>query len=97
MLWCHFCLWMNILFFLMIRRPPRSTPTDTRFPYTTLFRSAGLDRAHVPDVEDLQVALSAQLLDLVRGEPARVRDLVQVSQEVALHVGDVAEIGRAHV
>src|SRR3546814_16115413 len=26
-------------FFLMIRRPPRSTPTDTLFPYTTLFRS----------------------------------------------------------
>src|SRR3546814_9628872 len=24
----------------MIRRPPRSTRTDTRFPYTTLFRSA---------------------------------------------------------
>src|SRR3546814_3916349 len=28
------------LFFLMIRRPPRSTRTDTLFPYTTLFRSA---------------------------------------------------------
>src|SRR3546814_15264763 len=28
------------VFFLMIRRPPRSTPTDTLFPYTTLFRSA---------------------------------------------------------
>src|SRR3546814_9477415 len=27
-------------FFLMIRRPPRSTLTDTLFPYTTLFRSA---------------------------------------------------------
>src|SRR3546814_18632791 len=25
----------------MIRRPPRSTRTDTRFPYTTLFRSGG--------------------------------------------------------
>src|SRR3546814_19888363 len=25
--------------FLMIRRPPRSTRTDTLFPYTTLFRS----------------------------------------------------------
>src|SRR3546814_7580048 len=25
----------------MIRRPPRSTLTDTRFPYTTLFRSVG--------------------------------------------------------
>src|SRR3546814_1212742 len=28
------------LFFLMIRRPPRSTRTDTLFPYTTLVRSA---------------------------------------------------------
>src|SRR3546814_1748481 len=28
--------------FLMIRRPPRSTRTDTLFPYTTLFRSAPL-------------------------------------------------------
>src|SRR3546814_14066497 len=27
------------LFFLMILRPPRSTRTDTLFPYTTLFRS----------------------------------------------------------
>src|SRR3546814_9314249 len=31
LLWC--------VFFLMIRRPPRSTRTDTLFPYTTLFRS----------------------------------------------------------
>src|SRR3546814_4163091 len=30
------------LFFLMIRRPPRSTRTDTLFPYTTLFRSRQL-------------------------------------------------------
>src|SRR3546814_16430264 len=30
-----------LFFFLMRRRPPRSTRTDTRFPYTTLFRSAG--------------------------------------------------------
>src|SRR3546814_1835192 len=28
-----------IVFFLMIRRPPRSTRTDTLFPYTTLFRT----------------------------------------------------------
>src|SRR3546814_1111377 len=28
-----------MVFFLMIRRPPRSTRTDTLFPYTTLFRS----------------------------------------------------------
>src|SRR3546814_5776346 len=30
------------MFFLMIRRPPRSTRTDTLVPYTTLFRSARL-------------------------------------------------------
>src|SRR3546814_10141680 len=34
----------------MVRRPPRSTRTDTLFPYTTLFRSprAALDRACAP-------------------------------------------------
>src|SRR3546814_2073109 len=39
-------------FFLMIRRPPRSTRTDTLFPYTTLFRSclwpAARERHHFP-------------------------------------------------
>src|SRR3546814_11500827 len=31
------------VFFLMIRRPPGSTRTDTLFPYTTLFRSYDFD------------------------------------------------------
>src|SRR3546814_13192858 len=31
-----------MVFFLMVRRPPRSTRTDTLFPYTTLYRSARL-------------------------------------------------------
>src|SRR3546814_4643964 len=35
-------LFCCVFFFLMIRRPPRSTRTDTLFPYTTLFRSDGL-------------------------------------------------------
>src|SRR3546814_16147559 len=30
-----------MFFFLMIRRPPRTTRTDTPFPYSTLFRSCG--------------------------------------------------------
>src|SRR3546814_19455726 len=38
-----YCLMLIFLFFLMIRRPPRSTRTDTLFPYTTLFRSYGND------------------------------------------------------
>src|SRR3546814_51396 len=36
---CDVCI---LLFCLMIRRPPSSTPTDTLFPYTTLFRSPKL-------------------------------------------------------
>src|SRR3546814_17154980 len=31
-----------LFFFLMIRRPPKSTRTDTLFPYTTLFRSSSI-------------------------------------------------------
>src|SRR3546814_15258200 len=40
-----FCLssFVFLFFFLMIRRPPRSTRTDTLFPYTTLFRSPRLN------------------------------------------------------
>src|SRR3546814_2673384 len=45
---------MCFFFFLMIRRPPRSTRTDTLFPYTTLFRSAArarqASRRYVSDV-----------------------------------------------
>src|SRR3546814_3713403 len=48
----------------MIRRPPRSTRTDTLFPYTTLFRSVGVleddlhlapQRPHRPGAETLDV------------------------------------------
>src|SRR3546814_8163540 len=37
---------MLCFFFLMIRRPPRSTRTDTLFPYTTLFRSELVGKKH---------------------------------------------------
>src|SRR3546814_7899570 len=41
-----FCCSVSVcfFFFLMIRRPPRATRTDTLFPYTTLFRSDPLGR-----------------------------------------------------
>src|SRR3546814_10443492 len=38
----------------MIRRPPRSTRTDTLFPYTTLFRSASLAR-NVPSISPYRI------------------------------------------
>src|SRR3546814_15828684 len=42
----------TLFFFLMIRRPPRSTRTDTLFPYTTLFRSGLLCRNAGTDEPD---------------------------------------------
>src|SRR3546814_5156118 len=36
----HILVFIGAFFFLIIRRPPRSTRTDTLFPYTTLFLSA---------------------------------------------------------
>src|SRR3546814_4531238 len=40
-------------FLLMIRRPPRSTRTDTLFPYTTLFRSSLLVFYALPAIDTL--------------------------------------------
>src|SRR3546814_18669982 len=50
-----------VFFFLMIRRPPRSTLTDTRFPYTTLCRSDDVR------VENVAVGFHGVLVVDVRG------------------------------
>src|SRR3546814_6537261 len=56
----------------MIRRPPRSTRTDTLFPYTTLFRSCATSRFGVtiqsqPGSEPYQRRATQGELDLARG------------------------------
>src|SRR3546814_7044701 len=57
----------------MIRRPPRSTRTDTLFPYTTLFRSAGRQapatrlRARRDSVETITVGLCRVPADKTKG------------------------------
>src|SRR3546814_8063675 len=48
------CLWSVFFFFLMIRRPPRSTRTDTLFPYTTLFRSGSPRNVWALKVRDVE-------------------------------------------
>src|SRR3546814_3779587 len=58
--------------FLMIRRPPRSTRTDTLFPYTTLFRSS-LTLALRP--EKYSAVSSVKHETLCRCPPAETRDL----------------------
>src|SRR3546814_3453643 len=58
----------------MVRRPPRTTRTDTLFPYTTLFRSGQVELERrdrdIAVVDRLEVAVVAQaVLDAVEAEP----------------------------
>src|SRR3546814_4779216 len=64
---------MHYFFFLMIRRPPRSTRTDTLFPYTTLFRSHRPHLRHGEEHHHLQPGAHEHAA--ARGEGHRVRDL----------------------
>src|SRR3546814_16499970 len=69
----------------MIRRPPRSTRTDTLFPYTTLFRSVGVEQAQrfrrpLDEVAAVVLeGLHAPEVDVpeVEGRPARLHPLRQ--------------------
>src|SRR3546814_9943584 len=85
----------------MIRRPPRSTRTDTLFPYTTLFRSLHDDllgglRGDAAEVDGRQV-----IDDEVAGLDARLARLGVLGEdlrELVLHrVGDLAVAAQAHL
>src|SRR3546814_5970140 len=70
-----------MLFCLMIRRPPRSTRTDTLFPYTTLFRSdpAVLDQVGFVHREH---ELARGDVDLAAGEVDGVQPLLDGPQDL---------------
>src|SRR3546814_7560266 len=57
---------MSFFFFLIIRRPPRSTRTDTLFPYPTLFRSALADRRRLERLRVIGARLHHQFVDLLQ-------------------------------
>src|SRR3546814_8428475 len=65
-------------FFLMIRRPPRSTRTDTLFPYTTLFRSFSLSGGH-GDIVLLELAVQPPSRLPIRAYDTATGRLVHVS------------------
>src|SRR3546814_14276599 len=74
----------------MIRRPPRSTRTDTLFPYTTLFRSHRMMEA------DWIVRIGNARTRLRIGERGKVRELLTPARrhfrrEPGLVIGEVQE------
>src|SRR3546814_15276510 len=85
----------------MIRRPPRSTRTDTLFPYTTLFRSdeveapaivgCGVDDARIPQRETLLVDIGVGNLELIG--LAAVRQSRAEAQVAVTDRGRISEVG----
>src|SRR3546814_15885172 len=61
----------------MIRRPPRSTRTDTLFPYTTLFRSHLMTHAAYPALRLRRTRASAWSRDLYRETVLTPSDLIR--------------------
>src|SRR3546814_13800218 len=88
---------MCFFFFLMIPRPPRSTRTDTLFPYTTLFRSPrAREPAQIPqdghhlapepvDERDAGTHYRDQPRDAAG---ARIADAARTRRHPELHHGD---------
>src|SRR3546814_18675694 len=60
-----------VLVFFMIRRPPRSTRTDTHFPYTTLFRASSISNGLLRGDNRHECSLCLSLL-AVRTAPHRL-------------------------
>src|SRR3546814_14635717 len=90
-----------LLFFIMIRRPPISTRTDTLFPYTTLFRSGSVNAVeqrlaalHVADDGGAGVPLQhvtrQEQQDLIAPEDASLR--IDEAEAVAVAVEGDAEV-----
>src|SRR3546814_19669935 len=93
--WCCVFMYVFIVFLLMIRLPPRSTRTDTRFPYTTLVRSRLVERHEMlravitedgrqrilPDPPAYRI----EVLDL-RGQPDAEARLAALREAMSHHV-----------
>src|SRR3546814_4010985 len=86
----------------MIRRPPRSTRTDTLFPYTTLFRSRGEERftsrAMIETEQRLECAAD-RLTDRARhGLPAAmIRGAITAAGSKRLILGPEQEAALRHI
>src|SRR3546814_20139986 len=68
-----------LLFYLRIRRPPRSTRTDTLFPYTTLVRSARAER-------DVEPARARPLFDEHEADEGAARALLRRPHRRTAHL-----------
>src|SRR3546814_1394749 len=81
----------------MIRRPPRSTRTDTLFPYTTLFRSSG--EGTITDVRQAAARHDLSQADLIAAKDAMViaqRELQEMVGSTALRLATLKPRSEEH-
>src|SRR3546814_4759712 len=92
---CHLVLdFLRFFFFLMIRRPPRSTRTDTLFPYTTLFRSEQADVAGVVPEDARERAPQPRMRELVVRQPVGTEHGVRIGQRSEEHTSELQSLMR---
>src|SRR3546814_12306170 len=83
------CLVICLFFFLMIRRPPRSTRTDTLFPYTTLFRSRAAVRRYLSGLMEARAIPGLQIA-IVRNAGIELLDMMGLAN-IEHHVPVIRE------
>src|SRR3546814_12826709 len=90
---------LRSVFFLMIRRPPRSTRTDTLFPYTTLFRSPTPITAFLAVSSKAAgfVALLQLILIAFIGRTAVVAPLMWVLAALTMTVGHLIALRQTNI
>src|SRR3546814_12199438 len=82
----------------MIRRPPRSTRTDTLFPYTTLFRSAlEGEKSHLTFWQFTVARIILNFCCCFFGAPSNMRNFLFVEDvarafDIVLHKAEVGQI-----
>src|SRR3546814_17952390 len=81
----------------MIRRPPRSTRTDTLFPYTTLFRSYSGRRSGVLMMPLLQQRASHNVQATKKAAGVTKENVIVLTSRGILHIPYIGAILDAHV
>src|SRR3546814_17830575 len=70
----------------MIRRPPRSTRTDTLFPYTTLFRSFGLSLL-TDQIDEIKAIFTNPEVDTLLDQILRLDIRISCTEAIGLGIG----------
>src|SRR3546814_15682000 len=86
-----YCSISFVFFFLMIRRPPRSTRTDTLFPYTTLFRSEVIELVRAFGVPEANYCIN---LSIARGLDYYTGTVYETTLNDYPQIGSICSGGR---